>query len=183
MATDEQRLQIDGETYLRTPKISDAPQFLSIIDRNRDDLIASFKWVEGIRDTASAAHFIDEEKDRLALGNVEPFLLFSKERMVGAVSLMLRNNDTFEIGGFLDRASRGRGLARTAVVCVLNYGFYDLGLQRAKINTDHSNTAGKRVVEQLGFTYEQITFDTRLDECAAAATYNLLKSEWTNRRR
>lgn len=177
----ERRLPIDEETWLRTPDITDAPQFWKVVAQNRAELAASFKWVGGISDIASAIHFIGEEKKRLAAEVAEPFLLFKSGDLVGAVSLMLGKSGEFEVGYFLDKALRGRGLARTAVARVLNYGFYDLGLLHAQINTSHLNFASQRLAERLGFTYQQTTPGTWLEGQADTMIYSLSEPELMKR--
>lgn len=59
-----------------------------------------------------------------------------------------------EVGFLFARRHWGKGYAREAMECVIDYGFNDLGLERLWARCHDGNTASVRLLENLGFIYE-----------------------------
>jgi [ribosomal protein S5]-alanine N-acetyltransferase len=70
---------------------------------------------------------------------------------VGVDDYPVRSLDTAELGYWLAPVERGRGLAVSAVVAFLHYGFFILGLSRITACTLACNPASARVLEKTGF--------------------------------
>jgi RimJ/RimL family protein N-acetyltransferase len=61
-----------------------------------------------------------------------------------------------ELGYWLVRAARGRGLARTAVALLADWAFATLPLDRLEITTTPDNTAALELAAALGFEREGV---------------------------
>jgi RimJ/RimL family protein N-acetyltransferase len=61
-----------------------------------------------------------------------------------------------EIGYWVARETRGRGVASRAVVLLGGWLFEALGLARLQTHTETDNVASQRVAERAGFTREGV---------------------------
>ena len=84
-----------------------------------------------------------------------------------------------EIGYFIAREHRGRGLMTRAVRLLCRWIFDELPIERVEIHAEPSNRASCRVAEAAGFTFEGVlrayfvNKGTRRDACS----YSLLRGE------
>ena len=76
------------------------------------------------------------------------------ETALGWVILMDSKDGVAELGYIMRPDCQGRGLAREAVVRVLEHGFKVRGLRRIWADTDPDNTGSIRLLEALGFERE-----------------------------
>jgi RimJ/RimL family protein N-acetyltransferase len=67
-----------------------------------------------------------------------------------------RENARAEIGYWVAREARGRGVASGAVVLLGAWLFESLQLARLQIHTETENLASQRVAERAGFTREGV---------------------------
>ena len=77
--------------------------------------------------------------------------------LIGGIGLRL-NGDTgrhrAELGYWISKDYRGRGLTTAAVHAISLYGFRDLGLRRIEATSFAHNLASHRVLEKAGYTRE-----------------------------
>jgi RimJ/RimL family protein N-acetyltransferase len=75
---------------------------------------------------------------------------------LGLISLHLFASDPglAEVGYWLCREARGRGVATTAVRLIARWAFRELGIGRLNLQTAPENLASQRVAERAGFTRE-----------------------------
>jgi RimJ/RimL family protein N-acetyltransferase len=75
---------------------------------------------------------------------------------LGAIGLRLFTADSglAEVGYWLCREARGRGVATAAVQLVSRWAFDALGITRLSLQTAPENAASQRVAERAGFTRE-----------------------------
>lgn len=64
------------------------------------------------------------------------------------------NNETAEIGYWISKEHRGKGLVTEAVKALISYGFTEMGLHRIQAVIFEPNDISKKVLERVGFTYE-----------------------------
>jgi [ribosomal protein S5]-alanine N-acetyltransferase len=87
-----------------------------------------------------------------------------------------------ETGYDLNRAYWGQGIQIECMPAVLAFGFQELGVERIEAIIDDVNTASKKLLLKLGFTYEgclrhRFLIGDRLED---EFYYGLLKSDWLN---
>jgi RimJ/RimL family protein N-acetyltransferase len=82
----------------------------------------------------------------------------SDDALIGSVSVMGldRTPGTGEIGYWVAKEARGRGVATRAVRLVSRWAVADLGLLRLELMTDVDNVASQAVAERAGFTREGV---------------------------
>jgi len=71
---------------------------------------------------------------------------------LGACGFVDMKEDQAEIGYWVKREERGRGVATQAVVLVTHWGLTDLGLSLIELLADVRNAASHRVAEKAGYT-------------------------------
>jgi [ribosomal protein S5]-alanine N-acetyltransferase len=91
-----------------------------------------------------------------ALGRPEMlhFVILEGTAAVGTIGfehLVRGEEKTADLGYWVDRAQRGRGIASQAVVLAVEYAFSALGLGRVRANVQPDNVASRRVLERTGF--------------------------------
>lgn len=59
-----------------------------------------------------------------------------------------------EVGYWLGREARGRGVATSAVLLMSAWAFVELGIERLSLTTAPENQASQRVARRVGFTLE-----------------------------
>ena len=74
-----------------------------------------------------------------------------------AGSITLRDVDlNGQIGYWVARAARGRGVATRALILVSRWALDELGYPRVQLLTHPENRASQRVAEKAGFTCEAV---------------------------
>jgi len=74
--------------------------------------------------------------------------------LVGAISLDPAGEGTGQIGYWVAREARGRGVATRAVRLLARWGLAQGGFARVQLLTEPENVASQRVAERAGFTNE-----------------------------
>jgi RimJ/RimL family protein N-acetyltransferase len=101
-------------------------------------------------------------------------------RLAASFGLRLEpEHERGEIGYLVGRDWRRRGVARTCVAALTDWGFDDLGLGRIEIRADVRNVASRRVAASAGYSFEGVlrgamtVQDVRVDD----ALYALLPGD------
>jgi RimJ/RimL family protein N-acetyltransferase len=104
--------------------------------------------------------------------------------LVGDCAMKIEEDDDrqAEIGYTLSRAYQGRGIAREAVSCVLEYAFASLGLHRVIAITDCENAPSVALLERLGLRreghfHQNVWFKGKWGD---EYLYAILQEEWQN---
>ena len=74
----------------------------------------------------------------------------------GSIDMTVRSMRTGQIGYWIARDARGRGVCTAALRRLCRYAFDDLGLERLELMTDPDNAASQRVAEKVGFRREGV---------------------------
>ena len=82
----------------------------------------------------------------------------SEKKFAGVISLHTINikNHTAEVGYWMEKAMRGKGIATTAVSMITDYGFTTIGFRRIEGLADFDNEASQKVLMKAGFEKEGI---------------------------
>ena len=80
------------------------------------------------------------------------------KKFAGVISLHTINikNHTAEIGYWMEKSMRGKGIATTASMMITDYGFVTLGFRRIDGLVDADNEASQKVLMKAGFEREGI---------------------------
>jgi RimJ/RimL family protein N-acetyltransferase len=69
-----------------------------------------------------------------------------------------------EVGYWVQRDARGRGVATRAVLLIARWAIRDCGLRRLQLRADIANAASQRVAEKAGFKREGVLRSVRYSE-------------------
>ena len=160
----------------------DLAQFLAYLN---DPLVARYQTWESY--TEEQARDVIKKQKKLEPGLPGKWFTFAMElketkQLVGHIALSLKAQDgqQAEIGFTLARQFHGKGLAREATACVLDYVFGVLGLHRVVAISDCENVSSVKLLERLGMRREghfiqNIWFKGRWGD---EYLYAILRDEW-----
>jgi RimJ/RimL family protein N-acetyltransferase len=84
-----------------------------------------------------------------------------------------------EVGYWLAREARGRGVATGAVRMVSRWAFENLAIERLEIHTEPDNHRSRRVAERAGYKFEGVlrSYFVNKGRRRDAASYSLIRGE------
>jgi RimJ/RimL family protein N-acetyltransferase len=82
------------------------------------------------------------------------FAIEDAGRLVGSIALRTTDPGTGNLGYWVAREARGRGVATRALRRLCEYGLGELALQRLELVADPDNVASQRVAGNVGFRRE-----------------------------
>jgi RimJ/RimL family protein N-acetyltransferase len=146
----------DGAIALREKTEADVPALVAAV---QDPLIPRYTRVPSPYGEREAREFIVERRRRREAGMELALLVVDAESdgLLGSVGARVdRDNARAEIGYWVAREARGRGVASRAVFLLGTWLFESLELARLQIHTETENLASQRVAERAGFTREGV---------------------------
>ena len=144
----------DDAVGLREMTEADVPALVAAV---QDPLIPRYTRLPSPYGEREAREFLVEQRRRREHGTELSLLVVGAESdaLLGSVGARLdRENARAEIGYWVVREARGRGVASRAVVLLGRWLFAELDLARLQIHTETENLASQRVAERAGFTRE-----------------------------
>jgi RimJ/RimL family protein N-acetyltransferase len=146
----------DATIALREKIEADVPALVAAV---QDPLIPRYTRVPSPYGEREAADFIVEQRRRREAGTELSLLVVDagSDALLGSVGVRVdRETARAEIGYWVAREARRRGLASRAVVLLGAWLFESLQLARLQIHTETENLASQRVAERAGFTREGV---------------------------
>jgi RimJ/RimL family protein N-acetyltransferase len=140
----------DGVITLRHPREDDA----EVLHREcQDPEIARWTGVPTPYELHHAHDYIARCAQERAAGRTESFLAVDAEdRVLGSFSVMELDKPAYgEIGYWVARDARGRGVASRGVTLLRDWSASVLGLELIELLIDERNAASRRVAEATGF--------------------------------
>jgi RimJ/RimL family protein N-acetyltransferase len=135
-------------------------------EKDAREYVASTRrgWREG---TASSFAIVEVESRR-AVGSIGVHWFDQEQRVA-------------EVGYWVAREARGRGLASRAVRLVARWALHDCGFERLQLRADVLNAASQKVAEKAGFRREGVLrssrFSPRQGRRVDFAMYSLLPGD------
>ena len=136
---------------LRPWQISDVR---ALVDACQDPEISRFTRIPYPYREQEGRAFIAESAQGWRDGRFANFAVCERNVLCGGVGLILHAAHLAEIGYWLTREGRGRGLATEAVARLARWAFEVLPLARVQLEVDPRNTPSLRVAERAGFLRE-----------------------------
>ena len=156
----------DGVVALRPWQAGDVPAIVAAIDG--DPEIAT--WLDAVPQPyrlVDAHDFVAQCRRSWAEGIGTPFAILDADGNV-AGSIGARFGDPLqavaEVGYWVGRAARGRGVATRAVRLLARWLFDEVGIARVQLQADLRNEPSLRVAEKAGFTREGVLRSARFNE-------------------
>jgi RimJ/RimL family protein N-acetyltransferase len=143
----------DGVVALRPPVLDDVD---AITEACQDPEIPRWTRVPAPYTRKHAAEFVDRSARTWKQGTDAPFVIVDAEtrELLGAIGVHRfgGENDGPEVGYWLRREARGRGIATRALRLVTDWAGKELGA-RLLLQADVRNLASRRVAEKAGFRF------------------------------
>jgi len=141
----------DGVVLVRPPLEADAP---SIVAACQDPEISRFTTIPAPYEWHHAAGWISGAPEMWRSGTSTPMVVVDATtgHLLGACGFVEIGEDQAEIGYWVKRQARGRGVATRAVLLVTHWGLTDFGLSLIELLADVRNVPSQRVAEKAGFT-------------------------------
>ncbi len=165
----------DGLIRLRSWQPSDAPAIV--------ECIAGDEEMAGWLDRLPQPYTLADARFYIGMEGEEKFAVTAADsgRVLGSIGLRWDTPESAdEIGYWIRRDERGRGLMTRAVVLVSQHAFA-AGAARVFLRADPENVASCRVAEKAGFTCEGVMrsahWNPRLGRRQDWAIYSLLPGE------
>jgi RimJ/RimL family protein N-acetyltransferase len=134
----------------------------SIFNACQDPLIPAFTTVPATYTLDHAVDFVRSDpfsfSERRELRFVIDYGHGDDAQFAGVISLHTINikNHTAEIGYWMDKSMRGKGIGTIAAKMITDYGFRSLGFRRIDGLADVENTASQKLLTTAGFQKEGI---------------------------
>lgn len=149
-------LKVDHEIELQLFQRHHTLQLYQLVEENRDHLRRWLPWVDSMTSPYQFESVIPVWLNQFAEGNACNLGIVYKGTLVGSIGLHQIDwyNKIASIGYYLAKNAEGHGIITRTVKGVLNYAFYDLGLNRIEIRCGVENYKSQAIPERLGFKKE-----------------------------
>ena len=170
----------DGVVRLRLIAEADLP---AVVAACQDPEIPRWTRVPEPYGESEARSWFEQEAEQRARGQQLGLLIVDpcNGRLLGSVGIVHvdQQEGRCELGYWMARDSRGRGLATRAVRLLSGWAFENLSVDRIVIHAEPENAASRRVAEQAGFTLEGVLRSYLVNKGLRrdAASYSLLRGE------
>jgi len=162
----------------------DAGEFLQAVLESRTTLVRWMPWCHADYGADDVARWFETADTMWTSQTAFPMLIRSKSdgSLLGGAGLhdvLLYGKREAELGYWVRKAARGRGVASTAIRAIAAFAFNELKLVRAAMRIRLDNTSSRRAAERAGASFEGVTRhgivhgEARFD----AAHYSLLPAD------
>lgn len=176
------KLELDEEITLKHVEESDAAEIFRLTNKSRNELREWLPWVDGTKTKRDSLAFIQmtlqafEARKGLNCG------IYYRGGLCGMVGYNLIDwqNRTGHIGYWLATDFVGHGIMSRSVSGLIDYGFYELDLNRMEIRAAVENGKSRAIPERLGFKQEGVIRQGEwlYDHFVDHAVYGMLRAEW-----
>ncbi len=178
-------LKVDQEIELQLFQLQHAQELFEVVDLNRDHLRRWLPWVDGMTSPLQYHSIIPMWLKQFADNNGVHTGIRFRGQLVGTIGFhhMDWTNSQTSMGYFLSKNAQGYGIMTKSAVALINYAFYELGLNRIEIRCGEHNLKSRAIPERLGFTMEGMIRDgERIHRTFHnLIVYSMLSHEWSKR--
>jgi RimJ/RimL family protein N-acetyltransferase len=147
----------DDELRLRPPERRDVD---AVTVACQDPDISRFTRIPSPYERAHAEGWIAHSAEAWGAGTEAAFVIVDERRgdLVGSIGVMRLDDERLvaEIGYWVAKDARGRGIATRAVRLVSRWAVGELGVQRLELMSHVDNAASQAVAEAAGFVHEGV---------------------------
>lgn len=149
-------MRIDQDIELQLFQLHHSERLFQLVDENRFYLRKWLPWVDAMNSAFQYHSIIPIWLKQFADNNGFNAGIVYKGELVGSIGLhnIDWHNRQTSIGYYLAESAQGHGIMTRTVQGVLNYIFYELGLNRAEIRCGEKNEKSRSIPERLGFAME-----------------------------
>jgi RimJ/RimL family protein N-acetyltransferase len=170
----------DGDVRLRLHADADIP---AIVEACQDPEIPRWTRVPDEYTESDALEWFDRQDRRRDEGEALELLIVEDETdaLLGSIGFVSLDHEerVGELGYWLARDARGRGVATRALHLISRWAFDALPVDRISIVAQSDNERSRRLAERAGFTYEGVLRSYTLIKGRRRdiAMYSLLRDE------
>ncbi|MDP4083980.1 MAG: GNAT family protein [Bacillota bacterium] len=149
-------LKVDQEIELNLFQPHDYLKLFQLVDENREYLQEWLPWVENMSAPFQFESIIPIWLQQFAENNGFNAGILFKGKLMGSIGLTQIDwfNKQTSVGYYLAKKAQGHGIMTRSVQAVLNYAFFELGLNRVEIRCGEKNKKSRAIPERLGFVKE-----------------------------
>ena len=166
------------------PKTGDGVIFFKAVEESYPTFEDAMPWTKIIRNEDDAEEFVREsEANWILKKDIEPYLplfIYRKDNMLllGIIGFHHVNwhVPSLEIGYWLRRSQRGKGIMVEAVNALTVYAFKEINVKRIEIRCDILNIKSKAIPEKLGYQMEAVLKNHRISSYTSKLSDTLIYS-------
>ena len=146
-----------GLITLRKPHLDDTQ---AVFDGCQDPIIPRFTAISSDYSMAHALDYVQRTDASVRTQRELPFVIEygnGDDRVfAGTISFHSLNvkNSVGELGYWMTKSMRGKGIATTAARMLTDYGFATIGFKRVEALVDKENAASEKLLEKAGYQRE-----------------------------
>jgi ribosomal-protein-serine acetyltransferase len=175
-------LKVDQEIELQLFQIHHSEELYHLVNTNRKHLREWLPWVDNMTSPIQYHSIIPSWLRQFADNNGFNAGIRYKGKLIGSIGFhqIDWNNRQTSIGYYLAKGYEGKGIMTRTVQALVNYAFFDLGLNRIEIRCGVKNGRSRAIPERLGFVQEGIVRDGEFlyDHYHDLAVYSMLSRDW-----
>ncbi|KRL98985.1 GNAT family N-acetyltransferase [Liquorilactobacillus satsumensis] len=175
--------EVSKNLRLALPRpIKDAPGLFALVDADRANLRRFLPWVDALKNAQDEENFLKHVKLNYAKEKSLNLVIWERQTIAGMISFNQFNqtNQSADIGYWLGKPSRGKGIITAAVQGICELGFLEYDLNRIIIRAAVDNQPSNAVAKRTGFRLEArlVQNEKLLDGFHDENQYVLLQAEW-----
>lgn len=154
-------LKVDHEIELQLFQRHHALLLFQLVEENREHLRKWLPWVDSMVTPYDFESVIPIWLNQIAENSAYNLGIVYKGELVGSIGLHQIDwyNKMASIGYYIAKKAEGRGIISRTVQALINYAFFELGLNRIEIRCGVQNKKSRAIPERLGFVKEGIIRD------------------------
>ncbi len=174
---------VDSEITLMDLEMSSSDALYRLIDTNRSYLGEWLSFVEGTRSVMDTINYIFAMSEHDMYSSRYVMEIWYNNLLAGLIDVHNgdRLNKKAEIGYWLGEEFQGKGVMTRSCKALINYAFYDAGLNRITIKCAEGNKKSQAIPQKLNFYFEGIEKEGQYlyDKYVDLFVYSMLKKDWS----
>ncbi|GHH98587.1 GNAT family N-acetyltransferase [Neobacillus kokaensis] len=180
-------LKVDHEIELLLLQRHHAMKMFQLVEDNRAHLREWLPWVDNMRTPYDFENLIPIWLNQFAENSAYNLGILYRGELVGAIGIHQIDwyNKIASVGYYLTKDAEGKGIISRSVKALLNYAYFELGLNRIEIRCGVKNKKSRAIPERLAFIREGTIRDGELlnGYYHDIIIYSMLAREWNGMHR
>lgn len=175
------------ENYLELELLCDdhTQELFELTDSNRENLRKWLPWLDSNKYLQNTVYFIKYSRKQYEENYSLQLCIRYRQKLAGMIGFHKVDwlNHSTGLGYWLAQNYQGKGIMTRSCICVLDYAFGNLGLNRVEIRCATENMKSRAIPERLGFKEEGIVRQAEwlYDHYVDHVVYGMLRTEWSGR--
>jgi ribosomal-protein-serine acetyltransferase len=174
--------KINDSQALHFVQATDAEELFALTEANRAYLRTWLPWLDWTTKVADTRHFIQSCQQQFADNKGFVAVIRYHGELAGVIGYneIDWHNQVGYIGYWLAADRQGQGIITNACRSIINYGFFQLNLNRIVIACAAQNQRSQSIPKRLGFSYEGTAREAEwlYNHFVDHEIYALLKRNW-----